>query len=215
MLRRRRAAEHDAYALNQALEHFTELRIALEAALDAVTLVTGAGASLALPNRRRVVEAIADLADRVDTDPIEARERGKATDLLNGWVTAVASDAHRRLVDLVSRARGGAEPGLASVLRQIGLTDAAATLADALTTLDGYAATLPTTAEEMAEVQQAAEAITSTMQALDDPRYARLLQFVRASMSTQRPTLNDIDAALLEELQTTGAAANFVIVPRS
>lgn len=210
----RKASAADAYALSQAKDDFSELHDDLVKVLAEVRVLRDAGESLRLPTPSRIAQALTELADRIDADPVGVRQRRQQTDMLTTYAEAVKQDVEARLEARVDAARGGAEGGLVAGLRQIGLSDAAALLDAALETLARFKGRLPRTAEELAEVDDAAKAIRETMEALEDPRHARLLDFFRRAVGSPRPTLADVDAALLHELQTSGAAANFVIVPR-
>jgi hypothetical protein len=211
----RNAAEADASALGDALDTFSKCLDELRPALAQARALRAHGVDLAMPtNTFQVVEALRGLATRIDANPTAVRERRQEADGIKQLTAAVSSEVETTLRARLQEARGGAGAGTARSLRMIALNDAADALERALANLDEFGKQLPRTVEDLQAVDAAEESIRATIAAPMDPKHSRLRAFLQRTLDEPPPTLEDVDAELLLELQSSGAAVNFVVRPR-
>ncbi len=207
----RKSAAADASALGEALETFERQRAVCEPAKRRVHAIRAVGLSVTLPTTGADIAAeLLALASRIDADPTAVRDRRAVVDRVASFVEVVARDVETVLSEYVARVRGGADRGLVRTLRAIGLDDAAESVEAALKTLERYEAQLPSTREDLETVDAAGVRIRQVLGELEDPDCARLVDFMSA-VASGLYGLDHLDAALLEQLKTSGAAANFVI----
>lgn len=211
----RKAAEADKAALRDALRTFTRLGEQLAPTLDRVqALATDGDAPPLPPGAKKLAKALIELAERIDADPVAVRERQQEIDRVEQFSSSASASIEGMLKRMLADARRGAQDGIVRSLRSIGLTDAASSLMEALEVLDAFEDDLPRTTDDLRAVKDAGAKIQTTFASLEEPRYDRLVKFLQRTSAASPPTLADIDCGLLEELQASGAAHNFVIRPR-
>lgn len=213
-IRARDAADAHVDALTEGGDAFSAVRDSLRSALAETHALADRDVRIAVPTHGpRIAEQLRALADRIEADPLAVRERTVQLQLVQSYVASLQADVEAALRGRVEAARGRSDAGLVGALRQIGLDEAADQIETALTTLDRFAVRLPRSADELRAVDEAGTTIDATLKQLTDPRYSGLVAFIQRVLAPRAPTLADIDCELLEELQASGAAANFMIRP--
>lgn len=211
----RNAADADASALGDARDTFSNCLDELRPALAQARALCAHRVNLAMPtNTSQVAEALRGLATRIDADPTAVRERRQEVDSIKQLTSAVSSEVETTLRARLQEARGGAGAGTVRSLRMIALNDDADALEGALAKLDGFGKQLPRTVEDLQAVDAAQESIRATIAVPKDPKHSRLSAFLQRTLAGPPPTLADVDPELLVELQSSGAATNFVVRPR-
>jgi hypothetical protein len=210
---RESAAEADQ-GLVEARDSFSNCLMSLRSLTEVADALKQIGQGVDLPESKRIASALSSLADRVDADPNAVRSRRRQLDAISTFLRDARRIVDARLRTITADARGGLEAGTVSTLRRIGLNESADALAIELRVLGQFATELPRTLDDLRAVETAAASIQETLATLKEPRNARLLAFVQKVSSANRPTLGDIDATLLAELQESGSAADFEIVAR-
>jgi hypothetical protein len=208
----RNAAAADAAALDDALMTFSKRLDDLRPALAQARALREHGVPIAAPtNGAQIAEALRELAERIDSNPVAVRQRQQEIDRVDGYTSAVQSVVDETLRKRLGEARGGAEAGIVQLLRKIALDDAADKLESALATLDAFEAQHPRSLGDLEALDAAAKSIRETIDKLEEPEYNLLIGFVRRTYAGPQPTLADIDPDLFGQLQSSGAAANFVV----
>jgi hypothetical protein len=211
-IRARNVADADASAVNDALTAFTKCLTALRPPLAQARALCQHGVTVATPtNGSSIASALRDLAERIDTNPVSVRQRAGEIAQLDAYVDELQTVVDETLRTRLSNARGGAQAGIVQLLRNIALDAAADNLETALAKLDAFEEQLPETVSDLRTLDSAAESIHETFAELEKPEYDLLIKFVRRTYQGPQPTLADVDPALFGQLQSSGAATNFVV----
>jgi hypothetical protein len=211
-IRARNAADADASALDDALTAFTKCLAELRPALAQACALREHGVPIATPaNGAEIAENLRALAGRIDSDPVAVRERSQEVNRVETYTSALQGVVDDTFRTRLGEARGGAQAGIVQLLRNIALSEAAEELERALATLDAFDEQHPRTLEDLEALDSAAQSIHETFDKLEEPEYNLLIKFVQRTYAGPQPTLADIDPELFGQLQSSGAAANFVV----
>lgn len=209
---RRRRHSDDVLAVRQAHEEFQEHLESLNDALAQVERLRSRGERTSLPDGSAASGLIDALLNSISAGPDGVRERAEAERAVRQHVRAVEIEVEAATRAYVDRARKGLDLRLVTTLRQVGLADDAARLRPALLTLAQASQQLPRDDAGFVRVDEAAAEIDAVTAALEAPKQALLLSFLRTLIAAGGEiSLDELDADVLGELKRTGAAKNFVV----
>ncbi len=209
---RRRNAEHDLFAIRQALGEFSDLRDDLREMASRGQRLRKREVRLNPPDGQVGANLVEELANAVGQDLKGVRERAKVAQVVRQHVRTFESEVDAGTAAYVEAARGGIDEGLLGALEQGGFPDAAKKLRPALAVLQQAVVEPPSTDEQFDAVDEAAARVRDVMTSLEASEHAALVTLLRTLVSPgETVTLDDIESESLADLQRMGAARNFIV----